>query len=1215
MKLEKITTTFSRGLNQAATHTINEAECQVAENFVFKDRAAVVRKGYTIHAQVCSGPINAIEKFYQPDGDSYFTAIAEGKVHFSVTSGVFTSISSDAISGDVRKSVFDGALYFTDYNSPVKYFNGGQIGIAGLSSPQYKKVLDNCEDYTKWVALDANGAVTQDTTYMHREQGDKSILFSASNPASLHVRQYGGINHSVDNIVEPYHNLTPARNSQKAMCMDTSGNIHIIANQMSGSTSSLIHYRSPNDGSTWSVTQFGSGIYQIGGQIHPNYSGGISLIYNTSSYFKFANWTSQSSWVLSDISGVKTSSNINVIPIFSTAVDRSGHIHLVAKCNVCLSTTLSVGSGDIKYTKFNITSGLWQPTSSIYTSGFGQTLTNKGYNSDVDICTDRSSFAHITWGGTYLGPLPTNVNIGFVHGNSGVLDTSSIYIVPVAGFLYPSRLCADNSANIHISYTKADEKYYHKVLYNGSGYWSAEYNVHPTLDGNQYINGVPLINISSQRLHFIWGGQTAGDGIPKVREASFLSGVWSEVTDHDRYTFNNYAFSAVDGVWSSNNNRTLKGWNVLWWGSGYSMNYKASSDNLYFNQTEARAFNLATFAPDVASSGEDIIQLYVVPNKVQNISTFLLRFYDGTNYATASLGSTSSWRSISTSEYALTISMPKSNFSGAAALNWAACDMQIAMSPTSSTVPLGKVAIDNIRLLKTPPTITSNYVTSARADLTFWGSSFTTRRVDVMTGTPGRWSNPDDQNGIWIEGSQTVTSSYLVIDPDAMQLEGIKQISDPLPNGTYYYKCTFVKESPSGYEIESNPSQQTSGYIVSSNTSSWTYLRLANLPVAPVSFGVSARRMYRRRSQEPIFRYVTTVNDNTETTFDDFIPATALGWAMEEDHAPPPSAKHIFRGSDQRMYYFNIQEYGDKFTSRLRASKPYEPYYCPLQAIDVSPDDGTEGTGIFEYNGIIHLLKERSTWSLQGKLTCANPEIGCVAPDSVAIGKNEVYWLSDQGPIKYNMRFHKISHSLDNSSTYRIQKILDRLPKDYLKNAKGTYYDGYYLLAVTDQGSVVNNLVLCYDTDNDVWSTFPSMEVACWTVWNGYKDGYRLFFGNYSGQICEMFTGNYDISAPISYSIRSKEFGVPTPEEFFRKSYLFSENLDNTVKTLNVQPYYDFTVVSSRGDAVEISGTFNNSKVVFPQTDSASFFSLGVSGSGRVRINAAEIYYKPENLR
>jgi hypothetical protein len=282
---------------------------------------------------------------------------------------------------------------------------------------------------------------------------------------------------------------------------------------------------------------------------------------------------------------------------------------------------------------------------------------------------------------------------------------------------------------------------------------------------------------------------------------------------------------------------------------------------------------------------------------------------------------------------------------------------------------------------------------------------------------------------------------------------------------------------------------------------------------------------------------------------------------------------------------------------------------------DLSPDDGTEGTGMFEYQGIMHFLKERSTWYMQNGPVNANPSIGCIAPRSIAVGMNEVFWLSDEGPIKYNMRFYKINHSVNGQSLYRIETILKRLPKESIRNAVGTYFDGYYLLAVTDQGSTVNNLVLCYDIDNDVWSTFTGMEVASWASWTGYKDGYRLFFGNYSGQICEMFTGNYDVSSPIPWAVRSKEFGVPTPEEFYRKSYWFVENLDGQAKTMNIQPYYDYNITSSHGESVVISGTYTLAKAVFPQTDAASFFSVRASGSGRIKINVAELYAKKENLR
>lgn len=1217
MNLKKLATSFSRGLNQAASHTLNDGECQESENFVFKDRSATVRKGFQVHAQVTSGPIIALEKFYQSDGDAFFTAVGAGQLHYSVTSGVFTSLSSNPISGSVSKAVYDGAMYFTDFSTPVQFFNGNLIGVAGLSSPVFKKQLDDCEDASRWVAQDINGGVTADNNYMHRDKGSRAITVFASNPATAHVSQYGGINNTIDyniaaNIIDPVsnggQNGTPNM-SRKSIIMDTSGDINVAYTN----NSSLYIARSANKGSSWSNTLVHSSARHEGADLHMHTSGGVQIVMKGIGDVITANlWSINSGLILSTSSLFPTTATE-----WATAVNKSGDISIV------YARTITGIQRQLTYRKHFISSGTWTDASTI------------GIYSDsgMDIAIDRSGVERITWANTSnLGAAS-----GIVRAIHYLNSISGIYCITSADSRVnfgPTRISVDASSNAHIFYNSSGSLYNikHSIFFNGSGIHSQQYDIGS--EGKALFSngggGAPCIDSSSQMVNFIWAGySTDSPSIPTLRVNSYISGVWSVPSNYNKHPLDHskFAFSVIDELnhfTTTYPSRMSVGWNVLWWGSGNTLNYKHSSDARYFNTaTPSPAFNLTVFASDVTShSGYDCIQLYTVPNRRESISSFLLKFVDAAGYqAIANITSTSAWASCSNHEWGMTVTYPKANMSSTnAAFNWAACDMQVVLTPVSGQ-GLAKVAVDNVRLLNSPPIINNSVTTSARVNLLFWGSSAVAKKKKVNL-DDSEITPVLDENGNLVYPTNSIswgrrkTKEIDVIEFDAMQLEGLKQITDPLPNGTYYYKTTFVKESPSGFEIESNPSFQSSGFIVSSNTSSWTYLNLIAIPVAPDNLGAIARRIYRRKSDEKEMRFVYTIHDNIETTFNDTVPATTLGWALQEDHNPPPAAKLIFRGSDQRMYYFNISDQGENYPSRVRVSKPYEPYYVPYSnTVDISPDDGTEGTGMFEFQGIVHLLKERATWSLEQGPVCKNPSIGCVAPDSIATGRNEVFWLSDQGPIMYNGRFYNISHSRDTSSLYRIQTILDRLPKDYLKNAKGVYYDGYYLLAVTDSGSTVNNLVICYDVDNDVWTTFSDINVTAWAVWNGYKDGYRLFFGNTSGQICEMFQGDYDVSSPIRYKIRSKEFGIPTPEAFYRKGYLFTENLDNTVKTITGQPYYDFTQTSSHAESIELSGTFNTTKFTFPDNDSASFFSFGASGSGRIKINIAEIYRKDENIR
>ncbi|MEM2593205.1 MAG: hypothetical protein QXI60_11520, partial [Thermofilaceae archaeon] len=86
-------------------------------------------------------------------------------------------------------------------------------------------------------------------------------------------------------------------------------------------------------------------------------------------------------------------------------------------------------------------------------------------------------------------------------------------------------------------------------------------------------------------------------------------------------------------------------------------------------------------------------------------------------------------------------------------------------------------------------------------------------------------------------------------------------------NGTYYYRITFVNavgETETGaVSAAVNPVNQQ--------------VDLSNIPIGPP--GTIARRIYRTTAGGPptLMRLVTTINDNTTTTYTDNVPDTALG--------------------------------------------------------------------------------------------------------------------------------------------------------------------------------------------------------------------------------------------------------------------------------------------------------------------------------------------------
>jgi len=611
--------------------------------------------------------------------------------------------------------------------------------------------------------------------------------------------------------------------------------------------------------------------------------------------------------------------------------------------------------------------------------------------------------------------------------------------------------------------------------------------------------------------------------------------------------------------------------------------------------------NLTRFASDVSSDGQDLIRLYTVHRSKTSVSTIdLLIDCDGGDFSSISgdcyrkrLTDLSSWVSVSADAWGIAHIIPKDTFdSPSSGYSWStvrALRLEMVQAGSSPAI----CSFDNIRMEKTPPIpVPGEYVPVGEES--FWGSA------------KGGGKQPQNATG-W---------PRFVEEKDAKDQPTQGTTHSGKTSGLMYYKSTFYKADADGIQIESNPSYQSSSVMVSMNASTRVSIVVNNIPLAPSSWGDVGRNIYRRKNTEIAYRYVHGVQDNYTTAFTDNVPDSLLGRALEDDHWPPPNAKFIYMAGDQRTYYYNLIETGVAYPSRVRWSYYYEPHYVPLEnAIDIAPEDSSEGTGIFEYKGIIHFLKQRSTWMLDESTTLTNvhPTIGCVAPRSIAEGQDQVFWLSEQGIIMYSLSFNNISRRPGRKGD--ITEIINRLPTAYLENAAGVYYNGFYLLAVTDEGATENNLVLSYHVESDTWSTFPSLNVNCWSTWTGGKDGYRLFFGNNSGQVCEFFTGNTDLGYSIPSTIKTKDFGLPTPSNSWRYANIFTESLDSEDRSIKMEPYFDKETTASEAQVAGVSGVYGITKYSLPQRDDASFCSIKLSSSGRYRLVQLDLYGKEESLR
>lgn len=98
-------------------------------------------------------------------------------------------------------------------------------------------------------------------------------------------------------------------------------------------------------------------------------------------------------------------------------------------------------------------------------------------------------------------------------------------------------------------------------------------------------------------------------------------------------------------------------------------------------------------------------------------------------------------------------------------------------------------------------------------------------------------------------------------------------------SGSFSYKMTFVN---------SNLVESDVGPISSTFTAANENILLTSLPVAPVSFGVNTRRLYRTEDGGTEYKRLVTISNNTATTYEDAIEDADLGVAAPTDNGYPP---------------------------------------------------------------------------------------------------------------------------------------------------------------------------------------------------------------------------------------------------------------------------------------------------------------------------------------
>ncbi len=373
-------------------------------------------------------------------------------------------------------------------------------------------------------------------------------------------------------------------------------------------------------------------------------------------------------------------------------------------------------------------------------------------------------------------------------------------------------------------------------------------------------------------------------------------------------------------------------------------------------------------------------------------------------------------------------------------------------------------------------------------------------------------------------------------------------------SGTYTWKISYLNSQ----SVEGNVSDAIASFVVAAKQ-----VRLTSLPIAPQSWGVSSRRIYRNADSGTTFFRVATISDNSTTTYDDNTADTALGAVAPTNKGEPPNYSCIIYhqnrlfmiGSDGLVWYTDLNE----------------PYTVgALNFIPVGDQSTDFPKSLSSYGDMLVVFGESSPWIVfmpdtdpsnwktikaKSAYSSKSPFGGFTYNDKLAF------------PAVQNEKFAGIGVlngvALDPSSTFlpvanvggelksdKIEPDMFDIQEAQVANISSIVFKNRAYLAMTKgAGNTTNNRVYVMDFSimnlskkrREAWVPWSGINAAQFTVYNG-----SLYFGSSTatGFLYKFSEGTYsDDGAAINSYYWTKEFDCGKDEASFNKDFRFANLL------------------------------------------------------------------------
>lgn len=380
--------------------------------------------------------------------------------------------------------------------------------------------------------------------------------------------------------------------------------------------------------------------------------------------------------------------------------------------------------------------------------------------------------------------------------------------------------------------------------------------------------------------------------------------------------------------------------------------------------------------------------------------------------------------------------------------------------------------------------------------------------------------------------------------------------------GAYSYKVTYVNSQL----VEGDVSPVSNSLTVTGQN-----IRLTSIPVAPQSFGVSARRLYRTVTSGAVYKRLATLNDNTTTTYDDGILDTALGVIAPTDNGVPPKYSAIIY--HQNRLFMNDPS-NPNYIWYTNINEPYTVASTNFQRVGDNATDIVKGFAV-DNNNLLVFCEKSVFFAYMADTDPANwrwiksrSPFGSKSPYSFFSYNNKTGFAAVQNDkfvgvaalsgdmIDTSVTNLSVSTVGSELKSERIEPDMFNVQESYLNNASSIVYKNKAYISLTyGTSQTTNNRIYVMDFSmsnlakhqKEAWVPYTGLSANQFTIYGG-----NLYYGSSTanGRIYKMESGSYnDDGAAIDSYFWTKEFsGGPGDTNFtkdFRNLNMLVDNAGN----------------------------------------------------------------------